>query len=150
MLEAIRLSRYGMESQEGGPFGCVIVQNNQIVGHGNNHVTSSNDPTAHAEITAIRDACSKLKTYELLECELYSSCEPCPMCLGAIYWAGIKKIYFACSRQDADAIGYSDDFIYQEVPKDPRLRSIPGEQSMRDEALEVFKDWMKNPDRIVY
>lgn len=150
MREAIRLSQQGMDSNEGGPFGCVIVKNGEIIGRGNNHVTSTNDPTAHAEVMAIRDACNHLNVYELSDCELYASCEPCPMCLGAIYWSKIKKIYFACSRTDAAGIGFSDDFIYQEVSKELHRRAIPIEQMMREEGLEVFKVWMEKPDRIIY
>src|SRR4030095_1113397 len=117
MLEAIRLSSDGMNLDIGGPFGCVIVRNNEIIGRGNNQVTSTNDPTAHAEVTAIRNACRQLNTFQLEDCELYTSCEPCPMCLGAIYWSKIKKIYYACTRTDAASIGFSDDFIYNEIPK---------------------------------
>ena len=150
MLEAIRLSEQGMNLNEGGPFGCVIVWGNEIIGRGNNKVTSTNDPTAHAEVTAIRDACRKLSTFQLDDCELFTSCEPCPMCLGAIYWAKLKKIYYACSRTDAATIGFSDDLIYQEIPKDLHLRLIPIEQVMRAEALKVFNNWLQKPDKITY
>jgi tRNA(Arg) A34 adenosine deaminase TadA len=150
MREAIRLSDKGMQSNEGGPFGCVIVRNNEIIGRGNNKVTSTNDPTAHAEVTAIRDACSRLNTFELPGCEIYTSCEPCPMCLGAIYWAKLKKIYFACTRTDAADIGFSDDFIYHEIGKDLDQRAIPIEQMIRDEGMVVFNTWMKKPDKEVY
>jgi len=112
---AIGLSRKGMDKGEGGPFGCVIVQENKIVGEGSNMVTSSNDPTAHAEIVAIRAACKELNTYQLTNCEMYCSCEPCPMCLGAIYWARPKKVIFANTREDAADIEFDDDFIYQEI-----------------------------------
>ena len=150
MREAIRLSRHGMDTNEGGPFGCVIVKDGVIVGRGNNKVTTTNDPTAHAEVTAIRDACARLNTYDLSGCELYASCEPCPMCLGAIYWAKIKRVYFACTRTDAASIGFSDDIIYREIPKELDQRAIPIEQQMREEAMEVFNDWMVKPDKIIY
>ena len=150
MREAIRLSHQGMNLNEGGPFGCVIVRDGIIVGRGNNKVTSINDPTAHAEVTAIRDACQHLQVFELLDCELYSSCEPCPMCLGAIYWARISKIYFACSRKDAALIGFDDDFLYKEIPKELNQRTIPIEQMMREDAMIVFQEWMEKPDKIDY
>ncbi len=150
MREAIRLSQQGMNLNEGGPFGCIIVHNGEVVGRGNNKVTSSNDPTAHAEVVAIRDACNRLNNYELLDCDLYTSCEPCPMCLGAIYWARLNKIYFACSRKDAAQIGFDDDFIYKEIPKELHLRMIPGEQLLREEALRVFAAWRLKPDKTEY
>jgi len=150
MLEAIHLSSEGMNLDVGGPFGCVIVRHDEIVGRGNNRVTSTNDPTAHAEVTAIRNACKQLNTFQLEDCELYTSCEPCPMCLGAIYWSKIKKIYYACTRSDAASIGFSDDFIYNEIPKALHERTIPIEQVMWEEAMQVFKEWMLKPDRITY
>jgi len=150
MREAIRLSEHGMNQNEGGPFGCVIILNGEIIGRGNNKVTSTNDPTAHAEVVAIRDACSRLKTYELPECELYSSCEPCPMCLSAIYWARIQRIYYACSRMDAAAIGFDDDFIYKEIPKELNQRMIPLSQMMREDGFRVFDEWMAKLDKIDY
>lgn len=150
MQEAIQLSAQGMNLNEGGPFGCVIVRDDVIVGRGNNKVTSTNDPTAHAEVTAIRDACLQLNTFELIGCELYTSCEPCPMCLGAIYWARLAKVYFACSRRDAAAIGFDDEFLYEEITKDLQERLVPIEQIMRDDAFEVFKNWMVKPDKIDY
>ena len=150
MQEAIRLSQQGMDRNEGGPFGCVIVKNNIIVGRGNNKVTSTNDATAHAEVTAIRDACKNLNTHDLTDCEVYASCEPCPMCLSAIYWARMKKIYFACSRKDAATIGFDDDFMYNEIPKEYDQRLIPIEQCMHDEAFMVFEKWIVKPDKINY
>ncbi|HZV70584.1 MAG TPA: nucleoside deaminase [Saprospiraceae bacterium] len=150
MMEAIRLSSEGMKSNDGGPFGCVIVKDGEIIGRGNNKVTSTNDPTAHAEIIAIRNACDQLHTYELDDCELYTSCEPCPMCLGAIYWAHLKKIYFACSRFDASDIGFDDDFIYSELKKGIVDRTIPMEQLLRTEALDVFKEWTLKEDKTDY
>ncbi len=115
MMEAIALSQNGVRNNEGGPFGCIIVKDDTIVGRGNNKVTSSNDPTAHAEVVAIRDACKNLGTFQLEGCEIYTSCEPCPMCLGAIYWARPKVVYFANSRQDAANIGFDDSMIYEEL-----------------------------------
>lgn len=150
MQEAIRLSNQGMNLNEGGPFGCVIVRNDEIVGRGNNKVTSTNDPTAHAEVTAIRDACRQLNTFKLDDCEIYTSCEPCPMCLAAIYWARLKKVYYACSRVDAGSIGFDDDFIYAEIPKELHQRIIPLEQLMREDAIKVFNDWMIKPDKIEF
>lgn len=150
MREAISLSLKGMQQNEGGPFGCVIVKNNEIIGRGNNKVLVLNDPTAHAEITAIRDACRSLNIFQLDDCEIYSSCEPCPMCLGAIYWARIGKIYYACTRTDAAQIGFSDEIIYNEFPKEKNERIIPMVQLLHNEAYEIFKDWMAKPDKIVY
>jgi len=150
MQEAIRLSHDGMQMNEGGPFGCVIVRNDEIIGRGNNKVSSTNDPTAHAEVTAIRNACQYLNSFELSDCDIYTSCEPCPMCLGAIYWAKLKNIYYACTRLDAAGIGFSDDFIYSEIPKQLEQRTIPIHQLLRDEALCVFEEWTSKPDRIIY
>jgi guanine deaminase len=150
MLEAIRLSFDGMESNDGGPFGCIIVKDGEIIGRGNNKVTSTNDPTAHAEIIAIRNACDHLHTFQLDDCELYTSCEPCPMCLGAIYWARPKKVYFACSRHDAAEIGFDDDFIYTELKNTIEERSIPMEQILRADALQVFKEWSRKDDKTTY
>jgi guanine deaminase len=150
MQEAIRLSNQGMNLNEGGPFGCVIVRDDKIVGRGNNKVTSTNDPTAHAEVTAIRDACRHLNTFKLDDCEIYTSCEPCPMCLAAIYWARLKKVYYACSRVDAGSIGFDDDFIYDEIPKELHQRIIPLEQLMREDAMKVFNDWMRKSDKIEF
>ena len=150
MLEAIRLSREGMERNDGGPFGCVIVKDGTIIGRGNNRVTSSNDPTAHAEVVAIREACHSLNSFQLAGCELYTSCEPCPMCLGAIYWARPEKVYYACTREDAAKVGFDDDFIYAELQKELRDRSIPVQQILREHALLVFQDWMLKVDKIKY
>ena len=148
--EAIKLSEKGITLNEGGPFGCVIVKGDVIVGRGNNKVTSSNDPTAHAEVVAIRDACQNLQTYQLADCEIYTSCEPCPMCLAAIYWTRIKKIYFANTRYDAAAIGFDDAMIYNEMICDHGLRKIPIVAIGREKALEVFKDWKSKEDRMNY
>ncbi len=150
MQEAIRLAQHGMNLNEGGPFGCVIVTDGEIIGRGNNKVILTNDPTAHAEVVAIREACHHLNTFQLDNCEIYTSCEPCPMCLSATYWARLKKIYYACSRTDAATIGFDDDFIYKEISKGLGERQIPLEQLMREEALVVFNEWMAKPDKVDY
>ncbi|MDQ6755559.1 MAG: nucleoside deaminase [Bacteroidota bacterium] len=150
MSEAITLSQNGVRSNEGGPFGCVIVKDDKIVGRGNNKVTSSSDPTAHAEIVAIRDACKNLNAFQLEGCEVYTSCEPCPMCLGAIYWARPKVVYFANSRQDAANIGFDDSMIYEELGIDFDKRKIPIINLGREDALKVFEEWLKKEDKIKY
>ena len=150
MQEAINLSRKGLMNNEGGPFGCVIVKNDEIVGRGNNKVTCSNDPTAHAEVVAIRDACATLGTFQLEGCEIFTSCEPCPMCLGAIYWARPKMVYFANSRQDAADIGFDDSMIYEEMNADLNKRKIPIISLKSDEALQIFKEWEAKEDKTVY
>jgi tRNA(Arg) A34 adenosine deaminase TadA len=150
MDEAIELSKKGITLNHGGPFGCVIVKGDEVVGRGNNRVTSSNDPTAHAEVVAIRDACQNLQTFELSGCEIYTSCEPCPMCLAAIYWARIEKIYYANTRTDAAAIGFDDAMIYGEMICDPTLRKIPVISLGRQEALQVFDEWRNKEDKIKY
>ncbi|HNM24351.1 MAG TPA: nucleoside deaminase [Saprospiraceae bacterium] len=148
--EAIRAAENGMNSDEGGPFGCVIVRDGVVVGRGNNRVTSTNDPTAHAEVVAIRDACRQLGHFQLEGCTLYTSCEPCPMCLGAIYWARPDRIVYAATRHDAAGAGFSDEFIYTEFDKPLHARSIPIEQLLRDEAMTVFESWRVKADKIVY
>ncbi|MDQ6608893.1 MAG: nucleoside deaminase [Bacteroidota bacterium] len=150
MMEAIGLSKKGSENGEGGPFGCVIVKDDKIVGRGNNKVTSANDPTAHAEVVAIRDACKTLDTFQLDGCEIYTSCEPCPMCLGAIYWARPKVIYYANNRADAAAIGFDDSMIYEECNKPINERKIPMLSIARNEAVKVFDDWQANGDKTLY
>jgi tRNA(Arg) A34 adenosine deaminase TadA len=150
MREAIRLSLQKMRENHGGPFGAVIVHNGRIVGRGWNRVTSLNDPTAHAEITAIRETCTKLKTFQLEDCELYTSCEPCPMCLAAIYWAGLRNVYYANTRKDAAAIEFEDDSIYREVALPVSRRKIPMKQLLRTEALKAFMEWKKRPHKIAY
>ena len=150
MREAIQLSREGMEGSHGGPFGCVIVKDDVIVGRGNNRVTSTCDPTAHGEIVAIREACGTLKTFNLAGCSLYTSCEPCPMCLAAIYWARIDVIYYANTRVDAAGIGFDDELIYREVALAIEHRSKTMKPLLREEALTVFEEWMKKEDRIHY
>lgn len=150
MRAAIRLSLSKMRANCGGPFGAVVVRNGKIVGRGWNQVTSTNDPTAHAEVTAIRDACKRLKTFQLDDCELYTSCEPCPMCLSAIYWARFKKVYYANTRKDAAKIDFDDDLIYREVPKPISKRLIPMRQLLRPEALAVFVAWKNKTDKVRY
>ena len=150
MKEAIALSQNGVRNNEGGPFGCIIVKNDKIIGRGNNRVTSANDPTAHAEVVAIRDACKNLGTFQLEDCEVYSSCEPCPMCLGAIYWARPKLVYYANSREDAANIGFDDSMIYEELGIELDKRKIPIINLGREEALKVFKEWQNKSNRIKY
>lgn len=150
MLEAIRLAKKNLENGNGGPFGAVIVKDGEIIGRGSNTVTSGNDPTAHAEINAIRDACKKLGHFQLEDCEIYSSCEPCPMCLGAIYWARPKKLYFAANRMDAEKAGFDDSKIYEEISLDHEHRMIPNEQLMRKEAQKIFDAWKKLDNKIEY
>tara|TARA_B100000686_G_scaffold339465_1_gene413599 strand:+ start:54 stop:518 length:465 start_codon:yes stop_codon:yes gene_type:complete len=149
MKRAIELSIESVK-KGGGPFGSVIVKDNKIVAEGSNKVTPTNDPTAHGEIVAIREACKKLKNFNLEECELYSNCEPCPMCLSAIYWARIKKIYFANTREDARKIDFDDSFIYSELKKNMDERKISMIQIMRNEALKAFELWDKKKDKVKY
>lgn len=150
MREAIRLAREGVRKNEGGPFGAVVVKDGEIVGRGNNRVTSSNDPTAHAEVVAIRDACQRLHAFQLTDFVIYTSCEPCPMCLGAIYWARPKAVYYACTKTDASQIGFDDGFIYAELAVELTDRKIPLLQVLRSEALPVFKEWEQKSDRREY
>lgn len=150
MSEAIQAAIKGMNNNEGGPFGCVIVKDGKIVGRGNNKVTSTNDPTAHAEVTAIRDACKNLNTFQLDGCEIYTSCEPCPMCLGAIYWARPDRVYYGCTQEDAANIGFDDEFIYKEIPLPYAERSISFEQLGQDIAIKAFQLWEEKEDKIEY
>ena len=149
MKRAIDLSIESV-NKDGGPFGCVIVKDNKIIAEGSNNVTSNNDPTAHGEIVAIRNACKKLNNFNLKGSELYSTCEPCPMCLSAIYWARIDKIYFANTREDAQKIDFDDSLIYSEFKKDINKRKIPTIQMMRNEALKAFGLWEKKTDKVKY
>ena len=149
MKKAIELSIESV-NKGGGPFGCVIVKNEKIISEGSNKVTSSNDPTAHGEIVAIREACKKINNFSLSGYELYSTCEPCPMCLSAIYWARISKIYFANSREDAQKIDFDDSLIYSELQKNINGRKIPMIQMMRNEALRAFELWDKKIDKVKY
>ena len=150
MRKAIELAKQGMEANAGGPFGAIVVKDDMIVGMGYNRVTSTNDPTAHAEVSAIRDACKNLNTHQLDDCVIYTSCEPCPMCLGAIYWARPRKVYFACTREDAAKIGFDDQYIYDEMGKDLADRKIEIEGIDREEALKVFEAWVEKEDRREY
>ena len=144
------MANNGMTNNEGGPFGCIVVKGDKIIGRGNNKVIVTNDPTAHAEITAIRDACKNLDSFQLEDCEIYTSCEPCPMCLGAIYWARPKIVYYANTRHDAAEIGFDDSMIYEEMSVDIEKRKIPIIPIGRAAALEVFKKWKEKPDKTVY
>ena len=150
MEEAIALAEKGIEQNEGGPFGCVIVKDDEIIGRGNNKVTSTNDPTAHAEIIAIREACKNLNSYQLEDCEIYTSCEPCPMCLGAIYWARPKIIYYANTRKDAAKIGFDDSIIYDEISSDLTERKIPIINICREKANVAFTEWQNKKDKKLY
>ena len=148
--EAIRLSQEKMEAGEGGPFGAVIVKNGKIIGRGWNRVTSANDPTAHAEVEAIRDACSKLETFSLAGCEIYASCEPCPMCLSAIHWARLDALYFAATREDAADAGFDDALLYEEVSKPWNSRTLNAERHLSETAQAIFTLWKNKPDRTDY
>ena len=148
--EAIRLSRHAVDGGHGGPFGAVVVRDGKIVGRGFNKVISSNDPTAHAEVVAIRAACRRLHSFSLAGCELYASCEPCPMCLAAIYWARIKKVYFAGTREDAAGAGFDDARFYDELARAAKNRSLILRPMMRKEALPVFEAWNKKNDKVPY
>ncbi|HEX9905632.1 MAG TPA: nucleoside deaminase [Propylenella sp.] len=150
MRHAIRLSAERMREGAGGPFGAVIVKDGRVIAEGWNRVTSENDPTAHAEVIAIRRACEALGAYTLAGCEIYTSCEPCPMCLAAIYWARMDRIFFANSREDAAAIGFDDDLIYGEVSKPIENRAIPTIKLPLPEAEAVFAEWQAKPDKILY
>jgi guanine deaminase len=149
MLRAIELS-ISSANGTGGPFGCVIVKDDKIIAEGSNKVTFSNDPTAHAEIVAIREACKKLNTFNLSGCDLYASCEPCPMCLSAIYWSHIDNIFYANTREDAKKINFDDSLIYSEISKKNEDRKIPIKQMLRDDALKAFEVWNKKTDKIEY
>lgn len=150
MRMAIALSVQNVTDSLGGPFGAVIVKDGKIIAGSANKVTSTNDPTAHAEVSAIRLACEELNTFDLSGCVIYTSCEPCPMCLGAIYWSRIETIYYANTKVDAENIGFSDKFIYEELDKPMEKRSLPVVQLMRDEAMEAFKLWGDSAMRIDY
>jgi len=149
MRQSIRLAVENIRAG-GGPFGAVIVKDGEVIATGVNRVTANNDPTAHAEVQAIRAACSKLGTFSLDGCQIYSSCEPCPMCLGAIYWARISHLYYGGTQHDADSIGFGDAFIYKELAKDKRQRTLVAENLLHDEALEPFKVWAEKTDKVEY
>ena len=149
MARAIELSLDSVKSN-GGPFGCVIVKNDEIIAEGANEVTKSNDPTAHAEIVTIRSACEKLNTFDLKDCEIFTSCEPCPMCLSAIYWSHIDKIYYGNTRLDAAKIGFDDNFIYEELNLNLKKRKIPLQQIKKNEAIKAFEEWELKEDKVEY
>lgn len=150
MKEAINLARENLKLKNGGPFGAVVVKDGKIIGRGMNSVTSTNDPTAHAEVNAIREACENLQSFQLTDCDIYSSCEPCPMCLGAIYWSRPRKLYFAASREDATKAGFDDVVIYQEIALPITKRKLPTEQFLHSEANELFDTWNKIESKIEY
>lgn len=150
MKMAIDLSRSGMVQGKGGPFGCVIVKDGKVIGQGFNSVLDTNDPTAHAEVVAIRDACKNLGSFQLEGCYLYTSCEPCPMCLGAIYWARPERVFFANTKKDAAAIGFDDQFIYDELELPLNKRKIPFSQLSKEAAKKVFKEWELLDNKSLY
>lgn len=150
MTRAIELSIENVRRGRGGPFAAVVVKDAKIIAEGTNCVTTTNDPTAHAEVMAIREACRKLGTFELKDCEIYTSCEPCPMCLGAIYWARPARVYFASTAADASKAGFDDDFIYREIAIPPANRKIPMISMMREESLEAFRAWEEKRDKTPY
>lgn len=150
MRKAIEMANTGVSTNKGGPFGAVIVKDGKIIATGCNQVTSTDDPTAHAEVVAIRNACKTLGSFQLEGCEIYTSCEPCPMCLGAIYWARPDKVYYANTKVDAAEIDFDDQFIYEELEKPLNSRNIPFVQILRTEALETFKNWSNKTDKIDY
>jgi len=150
MQRAIDLALECLRANQGGPFGAVIVRNDVIVAEGWNEVTSANDPTAHAEVVAIRRACAKFGTFDLSDCEIYASCEPCPMCLGAIYWARFRALYYANTREEAAAIGFNDELIYREMPLVPAARVIPGAHLRTPQSHLPFAEWAAKPDKIRY
>jgi tRNA(Arg) A34 adenosine deaminase TadA len=150
MQIAVDLARQGMENGDGGPFGSIVVKGEEIIGRGWNQVLLLNDPTAHAEVIAIRDACKKLQSFQLQDCEIYTSCEPCPMCLGAIYWARPKRVYFANTKEDAAAIDFDDSFIYHEIDVPHSAKKIPFIAFPSAAALQVFKDWKEKGEKRLY
>ena len=150
MREAIRLSIDPMRRGEGGPFGAVVVKDGEIIGRGWNQVTCANDPTAHAEVVAIREACRRMGTFRLTDCGLYASCEPCPMCLSAAYWARISRLFFAATRQDAADAGFDDEMLYREISLPSSRRSVPTVQLLREPALAAFSEWRSKADKIPY
>src|SRR5699024_9522848 len=150
MQRAIEVARQGMNDDKGGPFGAIVVKNGEIIAEACNRVSSSNDPTAHAEIEVIRKACYKLGTFQLADCIIYTSCEPCPMCFGAIYWARPKAVYYGCTKEDAAEIDFDDDFIYEELDKSIDNRNIKFHNLLREESKQVFTNWKNKTDRIDY
>jgi len=150
MQRAVAIALEKMRANSGGPFGAVIVRNGEIIAEGWNQVTSANDPTAHAEVVAIRQACARLDTFQLSDCEIYASCEPCPMCLGAIYWSRFRCVYYANTRAEAAQIGFDDDFIYREIGLDPAARSIPALRLKTEDSDQPFAEWAEKPDKTAY
>jgi len=150
MMRAVELARQGMNANAGGPFGCVVVKGGQVVGEGSNRVTSTNDPTAHAEVVAIRNACQTLGTFQLDGCTIYTSCEPCPMCLGAIYWSRPAAVFFASTQEDAAAAGFDDERFYSELAKPNDKRELYMVNLLREEAQKVFQAWIEKPDKTKY
>jgi guanine deaminase len=150
MREAIRLSMENVQSGRGGPFAALVVKNGEIIARGTNLVTSTNDPTAHAEIAAIREACKILGSFQLDGCEIFTSCEPCPMCLGAIYWARPERVFYGNTKQDAAKIDFDDSFIYEEIPKSLAQRKLPFHQLLHDEAIVAFTEWKNKTDKVKY
>lgn len=150
MRQAARLAQRGVSTNQGGPFGAVVVRAGVVLGRGFNRVIGTNDPTAHAEVVAIRQACRKLGTFSLAGCEIYATCEPCPMCLSAIYWARLERVWYACDRHDAARAGFDDAFLYDELEKAPHARRLPVTQAFRDEGLAAFQTWLAKPDRTPY
>jgi guanine deaminase len=150
MRRAAALALEKMRANVGGPFGAVIVRGKEIIAEGWNQVTSSNDPTAHAEVVAIRRACARFATFQLTDCELFSNCEPCPMCLGAIYWARLRHVYYVHTRTEAAAIGFDDDFIYRQIALEPAARTIPATRLTLPHDLDPFAEWMAKPDKVKY
>jgi tRNA(Arg) A34 adenosine deaminase TadA len=150
LRRAITIAVDNVRAGRGGPFGAVVVRAGEIIAEASNLVTSTNDPTAHAEIVAIRRACSALGRFELNDCEIYASCEPCPMCLGAIYWARLGSVWFASTREDAAAAGFDDQFLYDEIPKAPNGRALPAAMLLREEGAAAFRAWAESPNKIPY
>lgn len=150
MRRAIELSLENVRSNKGGPFGAVVVKDGKIVGEGANEVLSTNDPSAHAEVVAIRQACRRLNSFQLTGCEIYSSCEPCPMCMGLIYWSRPEIVFYGNTASDAASIGFDDDFIYHELAKPAEIRSLNMRQMLREEALTAFRSWQNKPDKVRY
>ncbi len=150
MREAIELAVENVRAGRGGPFAAVIVRNGEVIARGTNTVTSTNDPTAHAEVNAIRAACRVLGDFQITDCEIYTSCEPCPMCLGAIYWARPRRVFYGATREDAAAVGFDDAMIYDEIDCSPDQRALPMEQLLREEAQAGFAAWREKPDRVDY
>jgi len=150
MRRAIELAQNGIDANDGGPFGAIVVKDGKIIGEGCNRVTSTNDPTAHAEVVAIRQACQNLNSFQLEDCTIYTSCEPCPMCLGAIYWARPKQMFFACNREDAARVGFDDRLIYEEIERPIEQRRIKSINFLREEGLKVFENWAKKSDKTEY